>query len=179
MEEIKDHSYTSIQSLLAYTAMTCNASPVASKERYKSWVDSLSCTTFCNKVRLLSRASDKPVMGVFMVFWSDGFDPTTSMKRNRRSVWIMTVTFFCYDIETYELYLVEPCLVAIGPGKGAAESKEDHSCIFEKLRLDLDKVNNREDGSPIPLTFSSRAHEGRLCDFYICKEIHFSGGYKN
>ena len=65
-------------------------------------------------------------------------------------------------------------MVAIGPGKGAAESKEDHSCIFDKLRSDLDNINNKDDGSPIPLSFISRAHYGSLCTFYLSKEIYFS-----
>ena len=155
LEVVKDHCYFSLPSLLAYTSMTSTNTYQAGKPRYIAWMKSKSCITFCDKVKTLSVGSRKPSIAVFMVFWSDGFDPTTSMKRNRHSVWILTVTFFFFDISKQELYLVESCLVAIGPGKGAAESKEDHSCIFDKLRSDLDNINNKDDGSPIPLSFIS------------------------
>ena len=132
------------------------------------------CSHFLDKVRILSETSVRTSVAVFMVFWSDGFDATQSAKRNRHSAWILTVTFFFFDIANHALYLVKSCLVAIGPGKGAAESKEDHTCIFEKLRYDLEAINNNFDGTPIPFTFASRAHDGILCDFYLCKEILFT-----
>ena len=72
-----------------------------------------------------------------MIFWSDSFDRTTGMKRNRKSVWVMSVTFFCYDLALGELYMVEICLLAIGPGKSADESDEDHAPIFQKLKFNL------------------------------------------
>ena len=109
-----------------------------------------------------------------MVFWSDGFDPTTSMKQNRKSVWIMTVTFFCYNLASHQLYMVEPCLLTIGPGKSTSEAKEDHSCIFERLKTDLRAITDTEDGSLIPFTYISRAHNGQLCEFYFCKETYFT-----
>ena len=172
--ELKDHCYTSIQSLLAYTAMTCNTNSKASKPRYISWMNSKSCSVFIEKIKSISEHSKSPTVVVFMVFWSDGFDPTTSMKRNRRSVWIMTVTFFFYDIGTQKLYMVESCLLAIGPGRNTQESKEDHSCVFKKLKVDFDSINNIEDGSPLPLRFVSRAHRGTMCHFYLCKETYFA-----
>ena len=94
MEDVYDHCYSSLSSLLAYTTMTSNNKSIASKARYSSWMKSISCMIFCNKVKECSKISPIPSVAVFMVFWSDGFDPTTSMKRNRRSVWILTVTFF-------------------------------------------------------------------------------------
>ena len=174
MEEIDEHSYCSLQSLLAYTTMTSNNNPQALKQRYLDWMNAKSCSTFSNRVKTLSQGSGKPAVAVFMVFWSDGFDPNNSMKRNRHSVWILTVTFFFFDVTSRELYMVESCLVAMGPGKGAAESKEDHTCIFERLRYDLDAIHDNFDDTPIPFTFVSRAHKGSLCNFYLCKEIYFS-----
>ena len=134
IEEVQDHCYSSLLSLLAYTTMTSDNNSQAKKSRYKAWMKSKTCTTFSEKVDNLTKTSERPSVAVFMVFWSDGFDPNNSMKRNRHSVWILTVTFFFFDITRGELYLVESCLLAMGPGKGAAEAKEDHSCIFEKLR---------------------------------------------
>ena len=64
--------------------------------------------------------------------------------------------------------------MAMGPGKGSADSKEDHNCIFERLRYDLDSISNSFDGSPLLFTFVSRCHNGALCNFYLCKEIYLS-----
>ena len=134
IEQITDHCYSSLSSLLAYTTMTSDESIQATKPRYTAWMQSSSCTAFANQVETLSQGSTKPAIAVFMIFWSDGFDPNNSMKRNRHTVWILTVTFFFYDLTQKKLYLVESCLVAMGPGKGAAESKEDHTYVFKKLR---------------------------------------------
>ena len=177
IEEVQDHCYSSLLSLLAYTTMTSDNNSQAKKSRYKAWMKSKTCTTFSEKVDNLTKTSERPSVAVFMVFWSDGFDPNNSMKRNRHSVWILTVTFFFFDITRGELYLVESCLLAMGPGKGAAEAKEDHSCIFEKLRYDIEAVHNNFDGNPIPFSFASRAHKGDLCDFYVCSEIYFSTSF--
>ena len=160
MEGVSDHCYSSLPSLLAYTTMTSFDTTQASKSRYITWMKSPFCSHFLDKVRILSETSEKTSVAVFMVFWSDGFDATQSAKRNRHSAWILTVTFFFFDITKHELYLVKSCLVAIGPGKGAAKSKEDHTCIFEKLRYDLDAINNNFDGTHIPFTFASRTHDG-------------------
>ena len=97
IEEVQDHCYTSLPSLLAYTTMTGNNTSQAQKPRYQAWMKSNTCSTFANKVKALSQGSDRPTVAVFMVFWSDGFDPNNSMKRNRHSVWILTVTFFFFD----------------------------------------------------------------------------------
>ena len=72
---------------------------------------------------------------------------------------------------------MKPCLVAIGPGKGAAESKEDHNCIFEKLRFDLDALEKNFEGTLSPFSFASRKHDGNLRDFYLCKEVLFAEQY--
>ena len=174
-EEVGDHCYSSLSSLLAYTTMTSNVTTKATKTRYIAWMESISCTTFTNKVESLSQGSTKPAVAVFMIFWSDGFDPNTSMKRNRHTVWVLTVTFFFFDLTKKKLYLVESCLVAMGPGKEVSESKEDHTYVFDKLREDLNAMINSNDGTPKAFSFVSRAHEGKLCDFYPCKEIYFSG----
>jgi hypothetical protein len=39
------------------------------------------------------RLSSFPVIPVFLLFWSDDFEPNNSIKSNRQSVWIKTVTF--------------------------------------------------------------------------------------
>ena len=174
IEQISDHCYSSLSSLLAYTTMTSDESIQSTKPRYTAWMQSSSCTAFANQVETLSQGSTKPAIAVFMIFWSDGFDPNNSMKRNRHTVWILTVTFFFYDLTQKKLYLVESCLVAMGPGKGAAESKEDHTCVFEKLRYDLEATTNSFDGTPVAFSFASRYHKGQLCDFYLCREIHFA-----
>ena len=97
-----------------------------------------------------------------MIFWSDGFDPNTSMKRNQHTVWVLTVTFFFFDLTKKKLYLVESCLVAMGPGKEVSESKEDHTYVFDKLREDLNAMINSADGTPKAFSFVSRAHKGKL-----------------
>ena len=89
-------------------------------------------------------------------------------------MWVLTVIFFFFDLTIKKLYLVESCLVAMGPGKGAAESKEDHTCVFEKLRDNLNATTSSFNGLPKAFSFVSRAYGGKLCDFYLCKEIYFS-----
>ena len=174
LEEIDNHCYTSIQSLFAYTALTAQTTSAVTKERYISWMKSPTCQSFCNKVEATVTKTTRPTIVVFMTFWSDGFDRTTGMKRNRKSVWIMSVTFFCYDLASGKLYMVETCLLALGPGKSAEDSIEDHSPIFQKLKMDMCLLYNKENGLPNPFTYVSRAHNGILCDFYFCNETFFT-----
>ena len=94
MEQVSDHSYSSLPSLLAYTAMTSHDNSQASKPRYIAWMNSPFCSHFLDTVKTISQTTEKTSVAVFMVFWSDGFDPTQSSKRNRHSLWILTVTFF-------------------------------------------------------------------------------------
>ena len=67
-EEVGDHCYSSLSTLLAYTTMTSTATSQATKPRYIAWMKSISCTTFANKVETLSQGSTKPAVVVFMIF---------------------------------------------------------------------------------------------------------------
>ena len=42
---------------------------------------------------------DMDVIVLFLKFWSDDFDPNNSIKSNRQSVWIQTVTIFAMTKE--------------------------------------------------------------------------------
>ena len=38
-----------------------------------------------------------PMVPLFLTIWSDDFDPNKSIKGNRQSVWIKTLTIFTMD----------------------------------------------------------------------------------
>ena len=47
--------------------------------------------------------------------------------------------------------------------------------MFEKLRYDLEAMSNNLNDTPSIFSFVTRAHKGKMCDFYVCEEIYFSG----
>jgi hypothetical protein len=44
--------------------------------------------------RVKEEHNDRPIVLLFIMLWSDDFDPTKSIKSNRQSVWIETMTVF-------------------------------------------------------------------------------------
>jgi hypothetical protein len=52
------------------------------------------------KTRLMNSSTPQmPIIPLFITFWSDDFDPNKSIKSNRQSVWIKTITIFTIDME--------------------------------------------------------------------------------
>ena len=52
------------------------------------------------KERLMnSDTPQMPIIPLFITFWSDDFDPNKSIKNNRQSIWIKTITIFTIDME--------------------------------------------------------------------------------
>ena len=52
------------------------------------------------KIRLQnSETQILPIIPLFITLWSDDFDPNKSIKNNRQSVWIKTITIFTIDME--------------------------------------------------------------------------------
>ena len=92
IEEFQDHCYSPLLSLIGYTAMSSNSSSQAKKPRYQAWMKSKCCTTFIKKLKSTCRQSKRQSVAVFMVFWRDGFDSTTSMNINRHLLWMFTIT---------------------------------------------------------------------------------------
>jgi hypothetical protein len=52
------------------------------------------------KTRLNNSSTPQmPIIPIFITFWSDDFDPNKSIKNNRQSCWIKTITIFSMDMD--------------------------------------------------------------------------------
>ena len=74
-------------------------------------------------------------------------------------------------MSTSNLYLVDTKLLADGPGKG--NGTEDHSLIFEELHLELTGLNEPNSQKPKCYEFILRAHDGKLCSFFVNSSIEY------
>lgn len=63
----------------------------------------------------LSQAPNKqiPIIPIFIVFWSDDFDPNKSIKNNRQSVWIKTTTIFTIDMNGEKISSTYPLTLSL------------------------------------------------------------------
>ena len=66
------------------------------------------------KTRLVnSTVPQRPIIPLFLTFWSDDFDPNKSIKNNRQSVWIKTMTIFSIDIKGNKISSTYPLTLAM------------------------------------------------------------------
>lgn len=82
--------------------------------------------------------NDSDVIALWMSWWSDSFEPNTSNKGNRKSVWIKTITI-SKPSNTAGTCMVHTFPIAIGPKNGDKEPVEraiqdDLSLLSEKQR---------------------------------------------
>ena len=109
IRELKNHSYVSIKDLIADFLLS-NRNKLKMLDDYKTLhnEDPSSRLDFfyCNRVKQIIRnadiakgSKDDPVIVLFLKLWSDDFDPNNSIKSNRQSVWIKTLTI-CAMTET-------------------------------------------------------------------------------
>lgn len=109
IRELKNHSYVSIKDLIADFLLS-NRNKLKMLDDYKTLhnEDPSSRLDFfyCNRVKQIIRNADiakgnkdDPVIVLFLKLWSDDFDPNNSIKSNRQSVWIKTLTI-CAMTET-------------------------------------------------------------------------------
>jgi hypothetical protein len=63
----------------------------------------------------LSRATNQhiPIIPIFIIIWSDDFDPNKSIKNNRQSVWIKTTTIFTIDMNGEKISSTYPLTLSL------------------------------------------------------------------
>jgi hypothetical protein len=74
------------------------------------------------------------VLVLFLKFWSDDFDPNTSVKSNRQSVWVKTVSIFARLKNGNKVTYTYP--IATSP-KG-----DNHDEIDMRISIELEKLRN-------------------------------------
>lgn len=101
-----------------------------------------------SKQRLLLNCLDNTLtmVPIFITFWSDDFDPNKSIKSNRQSVWIKTVTIFSMNESGEKIMVTYPLSLS---NKGA-----DHEQVES---LYYKEVNQLRSGKII--TMYSRSHK--------------------
>jgi hypothetical protein len=75
-----------------------------------------------------------PVVPLFFIFWSDDFDPSKSVKQNRNSVWIKTVTIFCCTQDGQRISSTYPI--------SASRKGLDHEVVEKLFRQQLDELRS-------------------------------------
>jgi hypothetical protein len=77
--------------------------------------------------RILSQSvqTSMPVLPIILIFWSDDFEPNKSIKSNRQSVWIKTVTLIVKN-DTNENVSRFTYPVAVGNKETVHEEVEQH-----------------------------------------------------
>ena len=125
-------AYTSV--VLEYLALTKKRMRSADiKERHHKKMEGQVFQDFLRSLPdNVTNSITQPNIAVQLVLWSDGFEPNQSVKRNRKGAWIMTITFFFYEINTENLYMVDSNLISGGPGK-KGDGSESHSVIMKEL----------------------------------------------
>ena len=169
-ENLDGHSYSPLLSIFQFVALT-KRKDTEIKTRHLEMVNSSVFQNYLNgELQRKKETNGRNNVAVQMLFWSDGFEPNRSIKANRRGAWIMTVTFYCYDICTEEIYLVNTELLSSGPGKGL--DKEEHNLVLHELYKDLKQFGSSSDMIDKPFfPFISRAHGGKVCNFFFNPSI--------
>jgi hypothetical protein len=75
-----------------------------------------------------------PFICLYVLEWSDGFEPSISTKANRGSCWIKSVTISPTHSAMHKLTHTYP--IAIGP------ESENHACVEEKFMEELEMFKN-------------------------------------
>ena len=98
------HSYLSIGECISHTMLNCDdniadvGTWVKTNIKENSIFNCPRIKEIVNNAKI--RYKDQPslflipVIPLFLIIWSDDFDPNTSSKKNRKSIWIKTMTLF-------------------------------------------------------------------------------------
>ena len=82
------------------------------------------------------RNTNTPMLVLFITIWSDDFDPNKSIKSNRQSVWIKTITIFTMSKSGEKKKITYPVSLAL---KGS-----NHGSVDFKHSLELSSLNSGE-----------------------------------
>ena len=132
VNEYKDHSMISIRSCIS-DFLRSGRRPKEPKRSYSS-NDTVSSIYECHRAHeILNRANEiysnyesKDYLVVLGILWSDDFDPNTSIKSNRGSVWIKTLTFVSDNVNKNDDKDTYP--IAIGLKSNEHEDVEKIVC---------------------------------------------------
>jgi hypothetical protein len=133
------HSYTKLDSCISHFLLQPGTRLIESDSPDIPAIlpNSIFNTKVCNKI--LSQAQNRfnqrnlppnlSLATVFIIVWSDGFDPNKSTKSDRQSAWTMTVTLFVMDATFQPIYSTYPF----------AFGKEDtcHNEVYFQFYLEL------------------------------------------
>jgi hypothetical protein len=125
--------------------------------RYRSIV---VCEDFLQKRMLVPeiyrtdvQVMNTPTVLVYVILWSDGWDPNRSNKGNRSPVWSATATLLFVELGIIDKpYLVVTELLAAGPGK------HSHDQLFILLKAEKEGKWEDAHGQLKSFTFFSKHH---------------------
>ena len=132
------------------------------KQTHRALFDSQRVKDFVNNIGTQQYKGTNVIC--LMILWSDGYDPNTSTKGNRKGAWVATWTFVMYDMAEQCVYNVLTTLCAVGPGKG--DDQEDHTLVFQLMVVDNMKLYN-VDGNNKPITVISRFHNMTEINIFV------------
>jgi hypothetical protein len=133
-----EHAMCNLTEVVAMTMLLSPSDAVIQKyiDRYASVTHSQSFFEHRRRIPTndLVNNSITKVM-VYIIIWSDGWDPNRSNKGNRYPIWTATGTLIFIEISAVDtVYLVSTQLLCAAPGKSS------HNAFFEMLRDE--KLNN-------------------------------------
>ena len=99
------------------------------------------------------------------LFWTDGYNPNTSTKSNKKGAWAGSCTFILYDLQDQTVYYVNSALFTIGPKKGNKD--DDHTEIFHNMVFDMKQFKDNN-GRHLPVTLILDFYKRNYVRFYIC-----------
>jgi hypothetical protein len=158
------HACCHIQELAAFSLMfpDMKADRFQIHPRFHSLIRSKKFREFTGKMSTCDRLSppSTPILVLFSVFWSDGWDPNQSNKRNRSPVHSSTVTFICVDMTDSTPYYIKTQLISSGPGKA------DHEVVFQSLLADKRSMEDENGLSKGMVLYSSEHKKNVLVHIY-------------
>lgn len=125
----ESHAYTCLQEIVAFVLVVQNPDGPANVP--------LRLQLLCKSFNFHQRPSPAScLVSIGLLFWMDGWDPSTSSKNNRSPVHTATVTLLCIDNGTGIPFDARTFPIACGPGKA------DHNAIFHALQTSLATVQD-------------------------------------
>ena len=153
---MQNHSYISINSCLVDFLLKYNDNIVTTDdwiEYYDSDLYDVNKLDLKNTERIKeivdhaivkSKNSKIHCLPLFIKMWSDDFDPNRSVKANRQSIWLKTITIFAFTTDGRVIEHTYP----IGLSKKGADHEEMDVCI-------LKEINHIKQANPMVTMYSN------------------------